>query len=295
MSKATFSASIEKKKLHLGPLPPQKDQYEIVEELQIRWDRILLSFALVSALVVALWWGWVIQGDDAPFTASAMPEEPPVLAAANVETAEMAAEPAAANPLAQTSETEQASLQSTVSVDEAASTATAAQATPLERRVSVPQPIEPEQSTQTQERLVKTINQLPAPAAIEPALREKESAVTEDAPAQVAVEILRQQVQHAELKAFGTDYHGGVQIALPDSGIVRVELHAQLEGLRGQVLHYEWWRDERRVAEIRVPVKQASQAAYSSKYINRAMTGDWQARIVDQQQQVLAQVRCVVR
>lgn len=240
------------KKLRVGPLPEQTDDYSQYEETVIRWDRIGLLGG-VALLVVGALGSWVWQGREAP-------KDTPVLAASSP----------AATP------------QQVVGL------------------VDAPEP-EPREPPVLQ---VEALQSLPATAAGKGAAQAAdatsepvEGVVTEPAVERAAlhspVSRLHQGLRRAELTM---QMHkgepgapSGPRIAMTDAGIIKVILFTEMEGLRGTVLHHDWYRGDKRMARVRIPVNGDLQQSHSSKFINRQMLGDWRVTVSDEQGQLYAE------
>lgn len=247
---AERSASV-RKKLSLGPLPAQVDQYQIDENVELRWDRILLAGVLALALG---WAGWSMLKPGA--------------------------EPEASDPVPQLGQ----------QPEEAGSTT----------RI-VPEVKEPANDSSQDELLTQAINQLPAPAAIAP----RPEPVTAPAPAEPLVPNLLDavkaalKIQHANvvsgyLHSVGSEFDraqngANLRVALPQQGILKMELHADLTSVQGQTLYHQWLRNGKPQAKITIKPTTSVHASFSSKYINQQMRGDWQARVLDASGKVLAQ------
>jgi hypothetical protein len=170
---------------------------------------------------------------------------------------------------------------------------------PQTSQAGAAQPVEPEQAALAQQLLVQQVNELPAPSAI-PA---PESLVPAPAaapvidvnPPQPVVRLLDPHIVAGRLEAIGTDYDQGHLIEIGPEGIIRVELHTQMNALQGQMLQHLWLHNGEPVARVKIPVNVQNQSSYSSKFINRQMTGDWEARVVDAEGRLLAQATFSVR
>lgn len=246
---AERSASV-RKKLSLGPLPAQVDQYQISENVELRWDRILLAGAFALALG---WSGWLMLQPGAE-PADLMPQ--------------LGQQP-----------------------EEAGSTT----------RI-VPEVKEPANDAGEDELLTQVINQLPAPAAIAP----RPESVTAPAKVEPLVPNLLDEVkaalniQHANvvsgyLHSVGSEFDPGqngssLRVALPQQGILKMELHAELTSVQGQTLYHQWLRNGKPQAKITINPTTSVHPSFSSKYINQQMRGDWQARVLDASGKVLAEV-----
>lgn len=80
----------------------------------------------------------------------------------------------------------------------------------------------------------------------------------------------------------------GAEIPMNSGGLVRVYLFMESVGLKGNVLYHDWFLNGKRMAHIRVPVKRHENKAASSKFINRTMLGQWEAKVTDGGDRVLA-------
>ena len=252
---AERSASV-RKKLSLGPLPAQVDQYQINENVELRWDRILLAGALALALVWAVW--SMLRPAAEPEPSALMPQ--------------LGQQP-----------------------EEAGS------ATPI-----VPDVKEPANDSGQEELLTQAINQLPAPAAIVP----NPEPVTAPAQVEAVVPNLLDAVkaaltiQHANvvsgyLHSVGSEFDPGqngssLRVALPQQGILKMELHADLTSVQGQTLYHQWLRNGKPQAKITIKPTASVHPSFSSKYINQQMRGDWQARVLDASDKVLAEANFTV-
>ncbi len=145
------------------------------------------------------------------------------------------------------------------------------------------------EATASKDLTAQEINTLPATAAGDASLAElpEESAV-----AKAPVRRLREGISRAlltlDLKDREPGEALGAQVAMNDEGIIKVILFTEMEGLRGKVLHHEWFRNEQRMARVRIPVNTETQRSHSSKFINRQMLGDWMVKVVDDKGDVYA-------
>ena len=60
------------------------------------------------------------------------------------------------------------------------------------------------------------------------------------------------------------------------------------QNAKGQWLYHDWYRNGKRIARIKSRPHLKAFKAYSSKYIDKFMLGDWQVKVSDQQGKVLA-------
>jgi hypothetical protein len=87
----------------------------------------------------------------------------------------------------------------------------------------------------------------------------------------------------------------GQTIPMNAQGLLRVYLFMETDGLKGKILHHDWYWKGKRIAHARIPVKGNPHTAASSKFIDRIMMGPWEVKIVDERNRVLAQADFEVR
>ncbi len=71
-------------------------------------------------------------------------------------------------------------------------------------------------------------------------------------------------------------------------GAAGVCAFSEIKGRAGGTLYYRWLRNGRQVAKVRVGIGSDGWRSYSSKVINKAMTGTWAVELLDAQGRVLA-------
>lgn len=250
---AQRSASM-RKKLSLGPMPKQVDDYHVDEVLEVRWDRIVLVGVLALVLVVSVLWVALRPATDDRASSPPLVHQP----------------------------------------------GTSSQG---EAKQIVPEVKEPENERMQSQDLVQAVNALPAPAAfIAPDVAAKPAApvkTVQPVVVDLAREVAQMLVIHdarivqARVLGVGTDFDSsktpGKRIAMPDTGIVKVELHTSMKALAGQVVAHRWLHNGKVLAKVSIPVTRDEQTSFSSKFINRQMLGDWQVKVTDAQDKVLAQ------
>lgn len=57
--------------------------------------------------------------------------------------------------------------------------------------------------------------------------------------------------------------------------LLTVYFFTELKGLRKQTVHYDWFRNEKRVARVKIRPRFDTTGNFSSKYIDRNMRGQW--------------------
>lgn len=246
-----------RKKLNIGPLPEQVDQYQIDEKLELRWDRIALAGALALALI---WAAWAIVHPNAE---PASTELTPQLGQQPEDTGSSTRiVPDVKEPANETSQDEQL--------------AQAINELPAPAAIAPKQPPLVTPQEKTVDALVPNLAD-----AVSAALILHDKRVAEGYVRSVG-------------STFDTPKEKGNRIAVPKKGILKMELHAVLKSQQGQELYHQWFRNGKLQAKIRITATTPEHASFSSKYINQQMRGDWQAKVVDAQGYVLAQAAFAV-
>lgn len=78
-------------------------------------------------------------------------------------------------------------------------------------------------------------------------------------------------------------------VPMSAEGIIKVILFTEMKDLKGTTLFHDWYREEKRMARVKIPVNVSEQSSYSSKFINRQMTGEWTVKVADQRGELYAQ------
>lgn len=261
----TEADSVKKTKLNIGPLPKQLDDHKKYEQTEILWGRVALAGGL-ALLVLVLLLTWLFGGFDSTEQTQALSSEvsqssAPAINGVTQEQAlpifEQGAEPA------KPAEVEQAIADA------------------LEAKAQTPSP---ETSTDPIDQAFK---QAPLP--------EQPPTVNAQMPLVAQVELLHPGLSKLVLRHTLADGKPlppfGYQVDMPKEGIIKVVLDAQMNNLKGQVTYHEWYRGDKRMARVKIPVNVAKQSSYSSKFINQQMRGDWLVKVLDQDAKLLGQAR----
>ncbi len=72
------------------------------------------------------------------------------------------------------------------------------------------------------------------------------------------------------------------------SDLLTVYFFTDYRNLQGQWVYHDWYLNGKRMARVKSRPHKQNFSAYSSKYIDRHMTGDWQVKVVDENNQLLA-------
>ena len=224
--------------------------------VEYHWGRIVSALCLLAVLSAGLIWGvahFFSQSDEKH--RADLPTEPP--------TAVVATAPAVSSPIKS-----EKPLESTVARESAG----AVDVKPLS---SQPQSV-------TEKPLDNTVDGPKSPVD------------RIDKPAKSTVSILSGSIKRAQLTSGVKDDAPidiiGQTIPMNDKGLIRVYLFMETAGLKGKVLHHDWYWKGKRIAHARIPIKRREEIAASSKFIDRIMMGPWEVKIVDESNRILATV-----
>lgn len=77
-------------------------------------------------------------------------------------------------------------------------------------------------------------------------------------------------------------------LSVGKSQTLKVHFITDYQGLKNQWIYHDWYRDDVRMARIRIRPQQNKIRVLSSKNIDSHMLGSWQVRVVDQSDSILA-------
>lgn len=304
----------QKKKLILGPLPDQADDYTQYEETVIRWDRII-GFALVLILLVI---GLVfLLTNDTPTDERVVQNEKGQSLEAqtveaqtvegqstNLETSDKVEEIQLSKPESVKLKSESVSVLSSARLDlqqlEMKPESAGIQET--EQLESVPEQDSEQEEVQSKVVVQQAVQSEAGTIQESTSLPSTEIHTSNESDAEkilANVEILSENITEAVLSLdIKNDIPGSplsYTVSLPEAGIFKVILFTEMKGLRGKTLYHEWYRNGIRQAKVKIPVNVKMQKSYSSKFINYQMLGDWQVKVVDEKDElyILADFRVV--
>jgi len=237
-----------RKKLAVGSLPPQKDDYSQYEETKILWGRLALMFGGVFVLAFA--------GLHALF--SPVSDERVV------------------SVMEQRRMAEQELLQSQKAPQENAVVASVQEVARLDEE-ETEDPVSEPQNLLENAALETTPSTRAASLKINQAV-EPSSAVTTLHPAIRAATL----ASDVDAQRQPRDVLG-YEVFMNGEDIIKVVLHTELQNLQGVTLYHEWHRGDKRYARVKIPVNAEQQGSYSSKFINKQMTGEWSVQVRDEQ------------
>lgn len=258
----TQADSVKHTKLNIGPLPKQFDDHQKYEQTEILWGRVAFAVGL-ALLVLVLLLTWLFGGFEAAEKNVAEPAKTEALPAnKSVQGTELPVFEQGAEP-AKPAEVEQAiakALQAKAKTSDAVVSA---------------DPVD------------QAFKQAP--------LSEQTPIAKAQAPLVAQVELLHPGLSQLVLRHTLADGKPlppfGYQVEMPAEGIIKVVLDAQMNNLKGTVTYHEWYRGDKRMARVKIPVNVAKQSSYSSKFINQQMRGDWLVKVLDQNAKLLGQAR----
>ncbi|WP_250655457.1 DUF2914 domain-containing protein [Alkalimarinus coralli] len=277
------------------------DTYEVNEETIIRWDRVVAVSVLALALMaVVIWGGWQLfsktsstKVDTDSFTDSGavinsdLDSQALVLEAApenEQETIDASGKAVEGNTVAASSKGAE-SVESSESSESVRSTKSeAAHNTALE---DISKAAESKKSDVTP--VGAGTAQIKRKTSAEKAvlvdqgsrLAKPEQGAAINSPDPVTIEssrIVKAQLTHRVKNSEPVDKLGSV-IPMNEDKLIRVYLFTGMEGLKGETLYHDWYLSGKKMARVKIKVKNDKTSASSSKFIDRHMTGDWRVKV----------------
>jgi len=255
--------STEKRKINVGLLPEQTEDYSQYEESELNWGRIILAVVLALIIVIFSIY-YLLKSEDAP---------------TNKVDAASSSEQTPNNAKTETSAINkpETTLKATASVAKSEPLTKAAEANtsksdklPLAKKTA-----KKEGSSQ----IKKVVSNTKVAA--------KPLAKTHQIKAVSPVKILDTRIKKAQLssnlvKGLPIDALSS-QVLMSEEGIIRMHLYTEMENLRGQNLFHHWYLNGKKQARVRIPVNHNHQRSSSSKFINKQMLGKWTVQVLDEQ------------
>lgn len=248
------------------------DDYDVTEEVVIRWDRVIMvsvaTLLLLIGLVVGTWTVlnttdsasepavWSEAGQPAPGAGIVETTETPVAAVAtqteHVELPEVENSPAATLDVAKPKVKEPKAAEVIASVPPTSE--------PNASELVTSEPVTSETRVDVSQDDTETV-----PAFVDP------------------VEVKSNQIVNAQLthnvsQNKPVERLGNV-ISMDGDTLIKVHFYTGLEGLKGETLYYDWYLSEKKMARVKVNVRSNKTSASSSKYIDQYMTGDWRVKV----------------
>ena len=246
------------RKINIGPLPEQGEDYSRYEETEVLWGRIALIGLCLAAIVASLL-AFVLRTESPAASMLPMVKS----------STEVRAEPLTAKnnaPAVSDVQNESLPTANSSSVSNTLSVSNAAQVT---------------KAFETTEASEVSV----VPKAIRPAIISPVTSLHEG--------IIRAELTHS-LEDGKPSAPLGYEVAMSEEGIIKVILYTHMQDLHGTILFHDWYRNEERQARVKIPVGVKSQHSHSSKYINTQMIGEWTVKVVDDSGELYAEANFAV-
>lgn len=120
-----------------------------------------------------------------------------------------------------------------------------------------------------------------APDTAEPEIRHK-----------VDTTIFNADITHAALTNTMRDLEPATELTTTDDlgdGFIKLYFYTDLQGHAGDTLIYSWYRNDKRVAKVRIPVGSDRWRSHASKNISANMRGSWKVVVTDRKGHALAE------
>jgi len=236
--------STDKRKVHVGLLPEQTEDYSQYEESELNWGRIIPAAILVVVIVIFSMYS-LLESEEAPTN-----KIEPV---SNTE--QILNNATTKNSVASAPD----KVQSPVKTAEPVTKATIKEDSSLINKVNV--------------KLVESVHKnKPRPHQKSPGTPVKI----------LDAHIKKAQLSSNLIKGIPVDSLSP-QVLMSEEGIIRVHLYTEMENLRGQNLFHYWYLNGEKQARVRVPINHDHQRSSSSKFINKQMLGKWSVQVLDDQ------------
>lgn len=274
------------------------------EEVEYLWDRIIItSVAAVLVIVAAAAGGWhwlgqpELEAQPLLATQAATPAEDGATRESEaISSTQTSAAPAVASAPNSTSPTEPV-----ITTPPPEQVTRTAGGTPVAMDATETRKVQRSEarSSKGADRLAKATTSAAAPAA-EPGSQSAGQAPA-DQPSQplAKVEILSDHLLHAQLsngiRGREPVDHAAAVIPMNEEGLVKVFFFTELQDLQGQTVYYDWFLEDKRMARVRARPQLESTHAYSSKFIDRHMLGQWQVKVQTAKGDTLARAEFEVR
>ena len=237
-----------KRKINVGLLPEQTEDYSQYEESELNWARIIMAAAIVLIMLFSIY--AILKNDDETESEINTVENTPTESAVTM--------PAEDQP-------------PTVALNKPEAIATHSTATSKQTNIAP--------------KKTKTTHPVPTVKPLASASVKKAKPHTKQT--KTPIKILDSRIKKAQLssnliKGLPVDTLSS-QVSMSDEGIIRVHLYTEMENLRGQNLYHHWYRNGHKQAKVRVPINHNHQRSSSSKFINKHMLGQWTVQVLDDQ------------
>jgi hypothetical protein len=272
--------STDKRKINVGLLPEQSEDYSRYEESELNWGRIIFAAVIVLIIVVFSIYS-LLKSEEVPTnklnSLSSIEQAPK-----NINT-----------PTTPTIEPKKAQLK-TKATDPEAKPQPLTEVAEAKTPKSVEAPLEKEITKKEASLLIeKVTTNSEVETILAPKTHQKKTspqqtqAYVHPVKTVSPVKILDKRIKKAQLssnliKGLPIDSLSS-QVHMSEEGIIRVHLYTEMEDLRGQNLFHHWYRNGEKQASVRVPVNHNHQRSSSSKFINKQMLGKWTVQVLNEE------------
>jgi len=262
----------------------KNDSYEVIEETAIRWDRVIGVAVFALLLVIAAIVGLVTvlnsnitdnvesSLDVVILEQKTMPEQEVVLQELPVQESSIQQSGAIVNeaeavnvPVVEEAVVEKVIVEKVI-VEKVA----VENIEPIEAKPEVSTPVEPKPVEKVAPQLVFS-----DPVDIK------------------SEKIFRAQLTNGVSKKEPVDKLGST-IPMNEKGLIKVFLFTDMHGLKGETLYHEWYLAGKRMARVKINVRNNNVSASSSKFIDKYMMGDWKVNVVNHSGDALVSAQFVV-
>ena len=252
------------KKLNIGPLPKQVEDYSHYEETEVLWGRL----AFVALLVVAC------IASTTYFVAALFSDDESVSVKVS--------------PVVQSIEQTRTLPEEPLPLPE-----------PVYKDARAEESLSVAQVKTAENNLVSTETQAENKSAVEPNAPDVEQSSSRLSDSVISpIYTAHSGIASADLRIGYDDGELseplGYDVSMSKDGLIKVVLGTQMEGLKGQTLYHEWYLNDKRMARVKIPVRKSSQGSHSSKFINHQMLGAWKVKIVDETKELYAEANFTV-
>lgn len=278
----------QKKKLILGPLPEQQDDYSHYEETVTRWDRIIAVIIVFIVMLVGGVYLLMQLGDEKAVEAvpiadqmsSIKPGQKPSEVSQKTASDQAALEQPTVLAVPQSEALPASPVVTKQTADDAPGHVNAPKESKLGLTAELEaEPIEPESisKSESDENI--------------PESKPKALAESSQAASMARLSIHQDAIARAVLTLDIKDDEPGkplpFDVPMSQEGIIKVILFTEMQNLKGEILYHEWFRNGVRQARVKIPVNVRQQKSYSSKFINAQMLGDWQVKVSNERLGIL--------
>lgn len=233
------------RKIAVGSMPTPKEDYSDYEEVEILWGRICLLFGLVFAAAFGVIYTLFNQVNDAPAVVSVLEQRRvPALA----------------------SEQENKAKEQTLSPVVASYEVRASSSEPKHVAKDLSLTTEPQPEPTVTPRAVSVGNE---PAGLISPVTTLHPSITH---ATLTSDINAKKRPVDEL---------GYEVDMGQENLIKVVLYTEMQNIKGTTLYHDWTLGDKTHARVRIPVNKMEQASFSSKYIDKHMTGEWSVKVSD--------------